>query len=292
MDTTYRFRGRVLRHDDVEFIRALIGRHPAASRRALSELLCDAWSWTQPNGQRCDMLARSLMLDLERKGAIELPPRRRTPVNPLVHRRAPEPVTVDTTPLRCRLADLRPLEFQRVRRTPDEPLFNGLLAQYHYLAYTQPVGAHLKYLVRAHGRPIACFAFSSAPRHLGPRDRFIGWSPEARRANLHFVAYNPRYLILPWVEVEHLASHLLGRMVRILQRDWKEVYGHPLYFLETFIDPPRFKGTCYRAANWIPMGLTTGRGKQCNSKRPNRSLKEVLGYPLVPDFKQRLAALP
>jgi len=175
-----------------------------------------------------------------------------------------------------------------VRRTPEESLFNYLVGQYHPLGYIRPVGEHLKYLVYAAGRPIACLAWSSAPRHLGARDRFIGWSAEARRRNIRFIAYNPRYLILPWVRVPHLASHVLGQMARRLAGDWEQAYEHPIYFLETFIDPERYRGTCYRAANWVVMGRTTGRGKNCPNKRPNRSIKEVLGYPLVKDFRARL----
>ena len=178
-----------------------------------------------------------------------------------------------------------------MRRTPEEALFNSLMEQHHYLGYTQPVGEHLKYLVFAGGRPIACLAWSSAPRHLGSRDRFIGWSAAARRQNIRLLAYNTRFLILPWVKVAHLASHLLGRMAQVLAGDWERVYGHPIYFLETFVDPQRFRGTCYRAANWMRLGTTTGRGKDAPSMTPNRSIKEVLGYALSKDFRQRLCAL-
>ena len=129
---------------------------------------------------------------------------------------------------------------------------------------------------------------SSSARHLGPRDRFIGWGREARRRNIRFIGYNSRYLILPWVRVPHLASHILGRMAAMVPRDWERIYGHPVYYLETFIDPERWRGTCYRAANWIVLGLTTGRGKASNGHRPNRSLKQVLGYPLSKDFRRRL----
>jgi len=147
----------------------------------------------------------------------------------------------------------------------------------------------LKYLVYADSRPLACFAWSSAPRHLAPRDRFIGWSAAARRHNIRHVAYNTRFLILPWVAVQHLASHLLARMMRRLSADWEQVYGHPIYFAETFVDPERFAGTCYRAANWVHLGRTTGRGKDDLTHRPNRSLKDVLGYPLIAQFRQRLS---
>jgi hypothetical protein len=177
---------------------------------------------------------------------------------------------------------------RQVRRTPDEPLFNSLMQQHHYLGYTQPVGEHLKYMVFANGRPIACMAWSSAPRHLGERDRFIGWSPKERLKNIHLLAYNSRFLILPWVAVPHLASHLLGRIARELSGDWQRLYGHPIYYLETFVDPQRFRGTCYRAANWIRLGLTKGLGKDARSSKQNRPIKEILGYPLVKDFRERL----
>ena len=144
------------------------------------------------------------------------------------------------------------------------------------------------HLVVAGDRPVACLAWGSAAGALGPRDRFIGWSADARRRHLRLLAYNPRFLILPWVRVPHLASHVLGRMAARLSRDWQQIYAHPIYWLETFIDPARFRGTCYRAANWIVLGRTTGRGKDSTSKRPNRSIKEVLGYPVWKRFRQLL----
>jgi hypothetical protein len=198
---------------------------------------------------------------------------------------------IDTTPIAGALPELRPIEWQQVRRTGDELLFNSLLEQHHYLKYEQPVGEHLKYLAWAQGRPVACLAWSSAPRHLGSRDRYIGWSAEARRRNIRFIAYNTRFLILPWVAVPHLASHLLGRMAAILSDDWQRMYRHPIYFAETFIDPGRFRGTCYRAANWQLLGLTTGRGKNDQTNKPNRPIKEILGLPLTPRFREYLTQL-
>ena len=198
---------------------------------------------------------------------------------------------MDDTPLRVSLAELGPLQLRQVRRTPEEALFNSLLAQHHYLGYSQPVGEHLKYLVYAQGRPVACLAWSSAPRHLGSRDRFIGWDKQARLKNIKLLAYNTRFLVLPWVNVPHLASHILGRMARTLSADWQRIYAHPIYFVETFIDPQRFRGTCYRAANWTVLGQTTGRGKDAPTYEPNRSIKDVLGLPLVKDFRQRLSLL-
>jgi hypothetical protein len=285
------YRHRVITDEDLVFIRTLIADHPDASRRNLSERLCEAWNWVQANGALRSMVCRGLMLMLHRQGLIELPPVRWVNRNPFLERSAPGTITVDETPLNTGLADLGTLEVRQVRRTPDEAVFNGLMQQHHYLGYTQPVGEHLKYMVFAGGRPIACMAWSSAPRHLGSRDRFIGWTAPARLANIGLLAYNTRFLILPWVTVPHLASHLLGRIARRLSVDWQSVYGHPIYFVETFIDPQRFRGTCYLAANWTLMGVTTGRGKDAPTYEPNRSIKQVLGYPLVKDFRQRLAHL-
>jgi hypothetical protein len=295
MESILSYRGRIVTDDDIVFIRQIIADNPASSRRALSQKLCEAWNWRQANGALREMVCRSLMLLLHRAGHIELPPVRWVNQNPLARRgadrRKPIPALVDTTLLQTNLAAIRPIEFHQVRHTREEPLFNSLLDRYHYLGYAQPVGEHLKYLVYAMGRPIACMAWSSAPRHLGPRDRFIGWSAEARRRNIHFLAYNTRYLILPYVEVEHLASHILGRMARLLPEDWNRIYGHPVHYLETFVDPERFRGTCYRAANWKALGLTTGRVNNDHTNKPNRPLKEVFGYPLTQDFRHRLGEL-
>ncbi|MEO8807496.1 MAG: DUF4338 domain-containing protein [Burkholderiaceae bacterium] len=289
MQRTLSYRHRAITDDDIVFIRQLIADHPGASRRELSKKLCEAWNWVQANGALRDMVCRGLMLMLHREGLIELPAVRQVPRNPLVERNLAAIVSVDEGPLQGSLAELGPVELRQVRRTPEEALFNSLLQQHHYLGYTQPVGEHLKYLVYAQGRPIACVAWCSAPRHLGSRDRFIGWSAQARLANIGLLAYNTRFLILPWVVVPHLASHILGRMARMLSADWQRVYGHPIYFVETFIDPQRFRGTCYRAANWIALGETTGRGKDAPTRQANRSIKQVLGYPLVKDFRQRLS---
>ena len=283
-----RFRGRVIRESDVAMIRALTEEYPQASRRELSRKLCQVWNWVQRNGALCDMVCRGLMLALERAGYIALPPVKWRPPNPLAARARPGCPEIDAGAIACGLKDLGALEFRLVRRTPAEPLFNALIEHHHYLGYTQPVGEHLKYMVFAGERPVACVAWSSAARHLGPRDRFIGWGPEARRRNIRFLAYNTRYLVLPWVQVKFLASHILGRMARRVPRDWERIYGHRIYYLETFIDPARNKGTCYLAANWIELGLTTGRGKASNSHRPNRSLKQVLAYPLEKQFRRLL----
>lgn len=291
VDVILAYRGRQVTAEDVAFIAQLIREHPGASRRGLSKKLCVAWDWYQPNGAPRDMVCRGLMLALHRAGHIKLPPVRQRPPNPLAVRARTATVAVDETPVHGQLSELQPLEFRQVRRTTEERIFNGLIEEHHYLGYVQPVGEHLKYIVYARGRPLSCLAWQSAPRHLGPRDRFIGWSATARRRNVHLLAYNPRYLIMPWVRVPHLASHILGRMARILPTAWVKVYGHPVVYLETFVDKDLYRGTCYLAANWQVLGLTQGRGKDDQTNRPNRSLKQVLGYPLHKRFRSILAAV-
>jgi hypothetical protein len=289
MPVQYQYRGRVITPDDLVFLRQFIADNSNLSRRKLSARVCEAWDWKQANGVLRDMVCRGLLLMLHRAGEIELPVVRFVARNPLVERTRPAPVLIDMTPVNASLHELRPLEAQQVRRTGDESLFNSLIEHHHYLGYEQPVGEHLKYVIWSRGRPIACMAWSSAPRHLGSRDRFIGWSKEARKRNIRFIAYNTRFLILPWIKSPHLASHILSRVTAALSQDWEQMYGHPVYFAETFIDPERFRGTCYRAANWVLLGRTTGRGKDDLTHRQNRSIKELYGLPLKRKFRELLS---
>jgi hypothetical protein len=292
MDAVLRYRGRTVTGADLSAIDALIGAHPQASRRRLSQLLCEHWNWRQPNGALRDMLCRGLLLALERAGHLRLPAVRMRPPNNVIARARPAPAAVERTPLVARLAQLAPLAVTQVRRTPQERLVDALIAEHHYLGPARAVGEQVKYLVTSGVRPLACLCFASAARHLGPRDRFIGWSAPARRHNLHFLAYNTRFLILPWIEVPHLASHLLGRVARRIAADWQQLHGHPVYYLETFVEPARYRGTSYRAANWQMLGLTTGRGKDDHTYRANRPLKQVWGYPLAPRFRALLGQMP
>ena len=289
MNLEFRYRGKVVTIEDIAFINQLIGNNPGASRWALSKKLCLAWNWVQPNGVLKDMVCRGLMLELHRAGHIRLPAKKRRVANPFVNRKRPEKVTIDQTPIDAKLSEIEPLEFRQVRRTASEKLFNSLVEQYHYLKYCHPVGEQLKYIVYFQQRPIACLAWSSAPRHIGCRDRFIGWSAHSRKKHIHLMAYNTRFLILPWVYIRFCASHILGRMAKVISKDWQSIYNHPIYFLETFVDKERFAGTCYKAANWIYLGDTTGRGKNDQTKKANRSIKAVWGYPLVKHFRRLLS---
>jgi hypothetical protein len=290
MENAFTFRNRTFSPADVALVRQMLAEHPEEGRCALSRRLCLAWNWTQPNGQPKDMICRGLLLELERKGAIRLPPMKKIPFkNPFLHRSPPEMIDIDQSPIEKALRELFPISIHQVRRSSSEKLCNSLIEQHHYLGYTQPVGEHLKYMVVSGDRPVACVVFSSAAWHLGPRDLFIGWTPALRQKNRHLLAYNTRFLILPWVRVPHLASHLLAQCLKRLSKDWQTLYSHPVHWVETFVDSERFKGTCYQAANWIFLGKTTGRGKLDQAHKPNRSIKDVYGYPLVRQFRERLS---
>lgn len=289
-DVLLSYRGRAIRPADVLFLRDLIASNPQLSRRSLSAKVCQAWNWVQPNGRLRDMVCRSLMLVLHRAGHIQLPPPRLQAINnAILHRRVAPLEFCDTTPIQGTLAGLGSLQIRLVRRSEGESLFNTLLQQYHYLGFSRPVGEHLKYLVFCGDRPIACLAWNSGPLKLKLRDQFVGAPRPAYAHNLHLIAYNSRYLIAPWVKVPHLASHLLGRIARRISADWRELYHHPIHLLESFVDVERFKGTCYRAANWTCVGRSEGRGTKSQTG-DQTSIKELWAYPLSPDFRNKLLA--
>lgn len=293
MNEVFRYRSRSLSAEDIAGLRSLIAQNPQASRWRLSKLVCEAWGWRQSNGVLCDVVCRSLMLGLHRAGHIELPEKKFSPPNnAALHRKRVTDDRVNQSPLECAFSQLPALTVRQVRRTKDEGLFNGLIERHHYLGYSQPVGEHLKHMVFASDRPVACLGWSSAPWHIGPRDRLIGWTPAVRRKNLHLIAYNTRFLILPWVKVKHLASHILGLAMRNISDDWQKAYGHPVHYLESFVDTERFAGTCYKAANWLCLGQTTGRGIKDKKHIVSLSLKDVLGYPLSRDFREKLCVAP
>jgi hypothetical protein len=292
-DVLLSFRGRPIRESDVIFLRELIAANPGLSRRGLSAKVCQAWNWVQPNGQLRDMVCRGLMLALHRAGHIELPAKQNAPPNnAIAHRRVGQVQPYDTTPIQMSLQSLGPLEVRLVRRAEGEGLFTHLLSRYHYLGYSRPVGEHLKYLVVAGDRPIACMAWNSGPLQLKLRDQWVGAPRQAYAHHLHLIAYNSRYLIAPWVKVPHLASHLLARIARRISADWQQLYEHPIWLLESFVDIERFKGTCYRAANWQCVGSSRGRGTKSKINQKNTSIKELWVYPLGRNFRQRLLAPP
>ena len=283
--------GRLVSGADIGLIRGLMDEHPDWCRSRLSVELCERWAWRNAQGRRKDMAARTLLLKLERAGHIRLPPRRGPSPNGRRNRVVPL-VLPAPEPIRGTLHDLRPLTANVVApESEDLRLFNGLLAHYHYLGHRNTVGENLRYLVRDHqDRPVACVLFGSAAWKCADRDAFLGWGRATRERNLQGLTNNTRFLVLPWVVVSHLASHVLGLIARRIRADWRAKYGHPVYALETFVDRSRFKGTCYRAANWLRLGATRGRTRNDRAHRIRAAVKEVYLYPLTADFRQELCA--
>jgi hypothetical protein len=281
--------GRSLGSVELQQVGNLLAGHPEWSRYRLSRELCRLWNWRAPNGQLKDMAARTLLVKLEARGHLCLPPKRRPSPNRMVHKQL-QPVAHAHQPIHEPLAQLRPLEVQELRQCPEAlPLYEWLLHQYHYLSYASPVGLNLKYLVRdCRGRPLSCLLFGSAAWKCSVRDQFIGWSLAQRQTHLQQITNNTRLLVLPWVQVPQLASHILSLVLRRLRQDWQSKYARPLRLVETFVDTSRFQGTCYRAANWLDLGQTTGRTRQDRTHRIAVAPKRVLVYPLERQFRRRL----
>jgi len=283
--------GRELHAEDIGLIRSLLAEHGDWCRTRISEELCRRWDWRNGQGRFKDMAARTLLLKLERAGLIQLP-ERRGPSSNGSRNRTPPLVAHATESIRCALRDLRPLAVSIVEPgSADLRLFNCLLSRYHYLGHRNTVGENIRYLVHDRtGRPVGCALFGSAAWKCAARDAWIGWDRGRREANLGFLTNNTRFLVLPWVTVPHLASHLLATLARRVRADWQAKYGHPVHALETFVDRDRFKGTCYRAANWLRLGSTQGRTRNDRNHCIRATVKDVYLYPLSPDFRRELCA--
>jgi len=283
--------GREIGESDIGMIRGLLDEHPEWHRTRLSRELCERWDWRNAQGRIKDMAARTLLLKLERAGHIRLPARRGPSPNGRRNRHV-APVAPPSAPIRGALRDLRPLTVSvAAPGSEDLRLFNGLLAHYHYLGHRNTVGENLRYLVRdCHGRPVACALFGAAAWKCAERDAFLGWERATRERNLQRLTNNTRFLIPAWVQVPHLASHVLGIITRRIRADWQAKYGHPVHALETFVDCSRFKGTCYRAANLQRLGATRGRTRNDRAHRIRAAVKDVYLYPLTADFRRELCA--
>ncbi len=290
MNAQLRLQGRDLSTADLDFIRQLITKNPTHSRRRLSQVLCKAWDWRNARGDLKDMASRTLMLKLHELGEIVLPERRQIPSNRMAHRVIQE-VEHQTDQIADSLKALQPLRIVKILpKTAEERLYNHLLARYHYLGYKSAVGENMKYLIEdKQQRPVACLLFGSSAWASSARDETIGWSGEVRQHNLNYTTNNTRFLILPWVRVPHLASHILGIIARRIQQDWMERYCHSVHLLETFVDKSRFSGTCYKAANWIYVGDTQGRSRNDRHHRTTVPVKAVFLYPLDKDYKEKLS---
>jgi len=283
--------GRQIGALELRTIRDLLTSHPSWNRTRLSRELCELWGWRNEAGRLKDMACRTLLLKLEARGLLQLPPRQAMTDNGRRNLQ-PSAVPTDKSALDTALAALTPLHFQAVTPgTHDAALFASLLANHHYLGHRNCVGENLRYLVReGGGRPVACLLFGSAAWQCRVRDSFVGWTPLQRRRHLAWVTNNTRFLILPWVRAPHLASHVLGVVTRRVSRDWLNRYGHPIHLLETFVERERFAGTCYRAAGWIAVGDTAGRGRNAPRGALPIPPKEVYLKVLDADFRRLLCS--
>jgi len=270
-----------------------MAQHPGWHRTGLSVHLCQLWNWRNAAGQIKDMAARTLLLKLAARGLIDLPPPRRRPSRPCaqappvdqeqflaLRARQVQDTLARLQPIRLELADTR-LKRQQVRQW---------LAQFHYRGFHGPVGENVQYLAKdRHGRELAVMVFGAAAWKVADRDRFIGWSVQQRAEHLGGITNQQRFLILPWVRVPHLASHLLVLAAGRLSADWQNRYGHPVWLIETFVEQERFAGTSYRATGWVCLGQTTGRTRQDRQRTLQSPIKALWVRPLHPDFRKHLS---
>jgi hypothetical protein len=279
--------GRVFTPTEMEAIRQLIASDSRLSRIQLSRMVCDMLKWLRPDGRRKDMSCRVAMIRMHEDGLITLPPPRKRNNN-----RKTRPAITSASdpefPIRGSAGDLGTLHFQQIRAGKSSSLWNELIERYHYLGYKPLPGAQMRYLVFSNGRVLAALGFGASAWKTEPRDSFIGWTAEQRKANLHLVVNNARFLILPWVTCKNLASRILGQIIKQLPGDWEKRYSYRPVLLETFVEQNRFKGTCYRAANWIHVGVTKGRGKLDRYNRYALPVKDIFLYPLAKDFRRKL----
>lgn len=291
MEKNLVIQGRTLLPGDMEKIKELLSRHPKLSRRKLSLELCREWNWVNDKGQVKDIACRSLLRKLESKGRIVLPPCRHKPTLRMKdQRRANIQLSFQSEiSTALMLAEALPLTINVVSpKSADGKLFAALLAEHHYLGYKGTVGESLAYLVRdVHGGILGCLLFGAPAWRIAPRDKFIGWSDKQRLSNLKYIVNNMRFLLLN--KIPHLASHILGKIAKRISRDWQEKYGHGIVMLETFVEIERFKGTCYRAANWLKVGQTQGRSRNDRYSRLKVPVKDIYCYPLRADYKKVLS---
>ncbi len=284
-----RYYGRDFTTEEMALLRALIAGPPLLNRHRLSKAFCRRIGWLKPDGGLKDMMARVTMLDMHRDGLIVLPPPTRGQNRPGPIAFGPD-TDAPLEPPPTALDDVRPLNLRPVLgRTPQSLQWNAFIARYHYLGYKTLVGAQIRYTVHDRdGRPIALLGFSTAAWKLAPRDRFIGWTPPLREKNLPLVLDNPRFLILPWIAIPNLGSHILAMIRRRLPADWTERYRTTPVLIETFVETPRYTGAVYHASGWIRVGTTQGRGRYDRHKQYDKPKKDIWLRPLRRDWKRIL----
>lgn len=287
-----RAQGRVLSPGELAELQALIDEHPEWSRHRIARELCQAWEWCTCAGQAKTFAARTLLLTLEERHQLRLPPvREQYRQQPWGIRMESSSIPRPTTQIEGSLEVLQPLDWEVCSyQTDQRQRALGLLRQFHYLGCNRPVGTHLLYLVKdAQGRELAVHLIGAAAWQCAPRDAYIGWPPSQRAVHLPAIANHSRFLILPWVRVPGLAAHLLNQLTRRLPKDWLGYHGWKLFLLESFVETGRFVGAAYRAAGWQEVGQTTGRTRQEKHGQVQAAPKSVWVYPLSSDFRRQLS---
>jgi hypothetical protein len=281
-----RYCGRLFTAEELALISRLIAGPQKPNRAQLSRLVCDELRWFRPDGRRKDMACRVAMLRMHRDGLIALPAPLKGNSNGRIRPKFTG-ASAPGSPLSLPAGALGELELRLVTRK-DSALWNELIERHHYLGYTPLPGAQLRYLVYAGNRLLAALGFGASAWKVAPRDKFIGWGVQERERNLHRIINNARFLILPWITSHNLASRILSTAARRIAQDWHDCYGYRPVLLETFVDKTRFRGTCYRAANWTCVGSTQGRGKLDHLRLHPLPAKDIFLYPLSRDFRQEL----
>ncbi|RLD42339.1 MAG: hypothetical protein DRI88_11775 [Bacteroidetes bacterium] len=279
---------RKINSSDIALINTLIEKHGKRGRTYISKQLCRIWDWRTASGVYRDIVCRDLLRRLEKRGMIQLPPPLTAARKPGYTNKVKLPKGFKYTPINQSLNQFSEIEFFMIRGTSQEGFYNSLIHSFHYLRYHQGSGEQLKYLVKADGDVVACIGFGGAAYKVGARDGYIGWDQRQREQNLSMVVNNTRFLILPWVRVPNLASFILGHISRQIAGDWRTYYRHEIVLMETFVERERFRGSCYKAANWKHIGHTKGRGRNDSYKRNSLPVKDIYIYPLVKDFRERL----
>lgn len=285
MESKRIIRGREITGNDIILIRETIAKYFSQGRKAISRQLCRKWNWYQPNGQAKDMACRYILLALEKENLIKLPPRLLSANN---EKKKTERINLEEVPLGGTLKDYPRLNLQLLTKTKEYRLFNQIIHSYHYQGYQIIVGKFLKYIAYIDDLPVACLGWGSSAWSVAPRDQWIGWDKETKNRNLSRIVNNIRFLILPWIKIKYLASHLLSLSIKLVPQDWSKRYRERIYLLETFVERERFKGTCYKAANWICLGSTKGSAKRGSFHHYHGNIKDIWVYPLGKDFREKL----
>jgi hypothetical protein len=282
-----RYCGREFTDFELQRIRHIIGEEPGRTRTDISRLVCQSFHWYKADGGLKQMSCRVALLRMQADGLIRLPPPCKKNGNGTRYERR-TPAAEPRLPIVVGPEAFAELQLDLVATSKESALWNEYIARYHYLGYKALPGAQLRYLIRYQGKELACLGFGASAWKVAPRDRFIGWTDEQRKRNLHLVVGNARFLILPWVNAPNLASKILSVLAKRLPEDWRNRYGYQPVLLETFVQSDRFRGTCYKAANWIHVGITQGRGKLDVKKQYAVPKKDIWLYPLTRDFRKIL----